>query len=135
MIKLPNSFLKVRVRSKINKSIRSTSLKRGIKQHGFWACRSATMAIIELGSWKVTLDVWGFTWRYEHRRIQQYIQMGCVTKYIYLSIVRKYTWVISTLLEHFQFPILLLLLHYISDPNIALLLHDIRLKTLVTNLA
>ena len=38
-----------------------------------------------------------------------------------------------TLLEYFQFPILLLLLHYISEANIVLLLHYNYLKTWVTS--
>ena len=52
--------------------------------------------------------------------------------YMYSSIVLMYNFEVFVL-EYFQFPILLLLLHYISEANIVLLLHYNYLKTLVTS--
>ena len=55
-----------------------------------------------------------------------------VTKYMYLSTVLKYTFELSVLyLSNYHFRYFHFYLHYITDPNIVLLVHYVDLKTLV----
>ena len=67
-----------------------------------------------------TLAVLG--WRHTAKT---YCKWWKVTKYMYSSTVLKYNFEV----EYFQFSVLLLLLHYISEANIVLLLHYNYLKT------